>query len=67
MASLLPVLLTLTDDPRLVHAAWGMWAKPAANGQLDHPSRIFLSIARAVSARFTRSVPSFSRWTPWRK
>jgi len=22
--------------------AWGMWAKPAANGQLDHPSRIFL-------------------------
>src|SRR5262249_29179429 len=25
-----------------VHAAWGMWAKPAANGQLDHPSRVFL-------------------------
>jgi protein SCO1 len=23
-------------------AAWGMWAKAAANGQLDHPSRIFL-------------------------
>jgi protein SCO1/2 len=23
-------------------AGWGMWAKPAANGQLDHPSRIFL-------------------------
>ena len=22
--------------------AWGMWARPAANGQLDHPSRIFL-------------------------
>jgi protein SCO1/2 len=22
--------------------AWGMWAKPAPNGQLDHPSRIFL-------------------------
>jgi len=21
---------------------WGMWAKPAPNGQLDHPSRIFL-------------------------
>jgi len=21
---------------------WGMWAKPAANGQLDHPSRIYL-------------------------
>ncbi len=25
-----------------VIAAWGMWAKPAANGQLDHPSRVFL-------------------------
>lgn len=23
-------------------ADWGMWAKPAPNGQLDHPSRIFL-------------------------
>jgi protein SCO1 len=23
-------------------AAWGMWAKAAANGQIDHPSRIFL-------------------------
>jgi protein SCO1 len=22
--------------------AWGMWARPATNGQLDHPSRIFL-------------------------
>lgn len=22
--------------------AWDMWAKPAANGQLDHPSRIYL-------------------------
>jgi protein SCO1/2 len=22
--------------------SWGMWAKPSANGQLDHPSRIFL-------------------------
>jgi protein SCO1/2 len=22
--------------------AWGMWTKPAANGQLDHPSRVFL-------------------------
>jgi len=29
-------------DVTKVHAAWGMWAKPAANGQLDHPSRIFL-------------------------
>jgi protein SCO1/2 len=25
-----------------VIAAWDMWARPAANGQLDHPSRIFL-------------------------
>jgi protein SCO1/2 len=25
-----------------VIAAWGMWARPAANGQLDHPSRVFL-------------------------
>jgi protein SCO1/2 len=23
-------------------AAWGMWARPAADGQLDHPSRVFL-------------------------
>jgi protein SCO1 len=23
-------------------ADWGMWARPAANGQLDHPSRVFL-------------------------
>jgi protein SCO1/2 len=23
-------------------AAWGMWVKPAANGQLDHPSRVYL-------------------------
>jgi len=23
-------------------SAWGMWARPAANGQLDHPSRVFL-------------------------
>ncbi len=26
--------------------AWGMWVRPAANGQLDHPSRIFLVDAR---------------------
>ena len=25
-----------------VVADWGMWARPAANGQLDHPSRVFL-------------------------
>jgi protein SCO1/2 len=29
-----------------VHAAWGMWAKPAANSQLDHPSRVFLLDSR---------------------
>jgi protein SCO1/2 len=29
-------------DVAKVHAAWGMWAKPAANGQLDHPSRVYL-------------------------
>jgi protein SCO1/2 len=28
-----------------VHA-WGMWARPAANGQLDHPSRVFLVDSR---------------------
>ena len=35
----------LTGEPDAVAkvvAAWGMWAKPAPNGQLDHPSRIFL-------------------------
>jgi protein SCO1 len=35
----------LTGSPETVArtiAAWGMWVKPAANGQLDHPSRIFL-------------------------
>jgi protein SCO1/2 len=35
----------LTGPPAQVHkviAAWGMWARPAPAGQLDHPSRIFL-------------------------
>jgi protein SCO1/2 len=35
----------LTGPPEQVGkavAAWGMWARPAANGQLDHPSRIHL-------------------------
>ena len=35
----------LTGPPDQVFSvvkAWGMWAKPAANGQFDHPSRIFL-------------------------
>ncbi len=29
-------------DVRRTLDAWGMWAKPAANGQLDHPSRVYL-------------------------
>jgi protein SCO1/2 len=35
----------VTGDPADVNkaiAAWGMWARQAANGQLDHPSRVFL-------------------------
>jgi protein SCO1/2 len=30
------------EDVKKVHTDWGMWAKPATNGQLDHPSRIYL-------------------------
>jgi protein SCO1/2 len=30
------------DKVKKVISAFGMWAKPANNGQLDHPSRIFL-------------------------
>lgn len=30
------------DEVNKVVDAWGMWAKPAANAQLDHPSRVFL-------------------------
>src|SRR5262249_14143574 len=41
-----PAHWTFLTGPReqveKVHAAWDMWAKPAANGQLDHPSRVFL-------------------------
>ena len=33
-------------DVGKVTAAWGMWARPAKNGQLDHPSRVFLLDAR---------------------
>ena len=33
-------------DVNKVMAAWGMWAKPAKDGQLDHPSRVFLLDAR---------------------
>ena len=32
-----------SDKVKEAIKAWGMWAKPAANGQLDHPSRIFLA------------------------
>ena len=35
----------LTGSPKQVArviAGWGMWARPGPNGQLDHPSRIFL-------------------------
>jgi protein SCO1/2 len=35
----------LTGPKVVVHrviADWGMWSRPAANGQLDHPSRVFL-------------------------
>lgn len=35
----------LTGAPEAVAkviADWGMWVRPAANGQLDHPSRVFL-------------------------
>jgi protein SCO1 len=41
-----PAHWTFLTGPReqveKVHAAWGMWAKRAANGQFDHPSRVFL-------------------------
>jgi protein SCO1/2 len=30
------------DTVKKVIKDWGMWSKPAANGQLDHPSRVFL-------------------------
>jgi protein SCO1/2 len=30
------------EQVRRAIADWGMWARPAAGGQLDHPSRIFL-------------------------
>jgi len=35
----------LTGERRQVEkvvASWGMWVRPAAGGQLDHPSRVFL-------------------------
>jgi protein SCO1/2 len=30
------------EEVAKVVAAWGMWARPSANAQLDHPSRVFL-------------------------
>jgi protein SCO1/2 len=35
----------LTDSQKQIDkvlSEWGMWVRPAANGQLDHPSRVFL-------------------------
>ena len=41
-----PESWTFLTGPRaaveMAVASWGMWAKPAAGGQLDHPSRVFL-------------------------
>lgn len=37
--------LHLTGDPKTVakvHQDWHMWTKPLPNGQLDHPSRVYL-------------------------
>jgi cytochrome oxidase Cu insertion factor (SCO1/SenC/PrrC family) len=35
-----------SEQVEKVLSAWGMWARPAANGQLDHPSRVYLLDAR---------------------
>ena len=48
-----------SDKVNRVLAAWDMWAKPAANGQLDHPSRIFLidrqgRVAKSITWGFSR-------------
>jgi len=35
----------LTGSPQQIDkvlSEWGMWVRPTANGQLDHPSRVFL-------------------------
>jgi protein SCO1/2 len=41
-----PASWTFLTGPRetvdRVVATWGMWARPSGNGQLDHPSRVFL-------------------------
>jgi protein SCO1/2 len=50
------------DDVRRVLAAWGMWARPGENGQLDHPSRLFLVDRR----RRIREIYSLELLrTPW--
>ena len=36
------ILTGSADEVAKTIKAWDMWVKPAANGQLDHPSRIFL-------------------------
>lgn len=47
---------------RSVLDAWGMWAKPGENGQLDHPSRLFLVDRR----RRIREIYSLELLhTPW--
>ena len=45
-------------DVEKVYKAWGMWAKPRQNGQLDHPSRVYLVDAKAGCARSTTLVSS---------
>jgi protein SCO1/2 len=37
-----------TSDVARVIPDWGMWTKPSRNGQLDHPSRVFLVDSRGV-------------------
>jgi protein SCO1/2 len=37
-----------TGDVAKVIADWGMWTRPSKNGQLDHPSRVFLVDSRGI-------------------
>ncbi len=37
-----------TGDVAKVIADWGMWVRPSKNGQLDHPSRVFLVDRRGI-------------------
>jgi protein SCO1/2 len=37
-----------TGDVAKVIADWGMWVRPSKNGQLDHPSRVFLVDGRGI-------------------